>query len=246
MADAGQMNTQGIDAVAARFLARATAGDALIVGLTGSVASGKSTLAGHVARHLSSAGHTSETVSTDGFLFPNSVLEACELTNRKGFPETYDRAAMATAIRAVRSGPARFPGYSHETFDIDPALAREIARPDVLILEGLGLPVPGGPERGAGEPDLLVYLDADIADLETWYVERFVRFWEAAEHDPTSFYARFRHMTLDELKVFALKVWNDINRPNLDNHILPMRDHADIVVKKDAGHAVRIVEDRRA
>ena len=55
-----------------------------------------------------------------------------------------------------------------------------------------------------------------------------------------------KHMTLDELKVFALKVWNDINRPNLDNHILPMRDHADIVVKKDAGHAVRIVEDRRA
>ncbi|RIJ14375.1 type I pantothenate kinase [Henriciella mobilis] len=243
---AGHPAAPGTDVIAGRLAGMASPGSVLVIGLTGSVASGKTTLAGHVARHLSSAGHTSETVSTDGFLFPNSVLEARELTNRKGFPETYDRAAMAAAIRAVRSGPARFPGYSHETFDIDPALAREITRPDVLILEGLGLPVPGGRERGAGEPDLLVYLDADIVDLEAWYVERFVRFWEAAEHDPTSFYARFRHMTLDELKVFALKVWNDINRPNLDNHILPMRDHADIVVKKDPGHAVRIVEDRRA
>ena len=242
----GHPAAPGTDVIAGRLAGMVSSGSVLVIGLTGSVASGKTTLAGQVARHLASAGQKAETVSTDGFLFPNSVLEARELTNRKGFPETYDRDAMATAIKAVRSGPARFPGYSHEIFDIDPALAREIHRPDVLILEGLGLPVPAAAERDAGEPDLLVYLDADIADLEAWYVERFVRFWEAAEHDPASFYARFRHMTLDELKVFALKVWNDINRPNLDNYILPMRDHADIILKKDPGHAVRIVEDRTA
>lgn len=236
----------GTDEIAGRISGLQRAGRALIVGLTGSVASGKSTLAGNMARLLSSGGQRAETVSTDGFLFPNAVLEARELINRKGFPETYDRAAMADAISAVRTGAAVFPAYSHEIFDVDPALAREIASPDVLILEGLGLPAPPGPERGTGEPDVFIYLDAELADIEAWFLARFMRFWHAAGHDPKSFYARFRHMSVPEAEAFAMQVWRDINLPNLEQHILPLREQADIVLKKDAGHGVRIELDRLA
>ena len=89
-------------------------------------------------------------------------------------------------------------------------------------------------------------MDAELEQIETWFLERFLRFWHAAEHDPTSFYAQFRHMSEPELIEFAKSVWAAINLPNLENHILPLRAHADLVVKKDANHAIEISVDRWA
>ena len=237
--------TKGIEAIADRV--REIRGDAsdFIIALTGSVASGKSTLAAHLEQVLE-PGLEVDTVSTDGFLFPTAYLREQGLFQRKGFPETYDRAAMQAAIESVRSGPTDFPGYSHITFDPDPALTRTIHGPDILILEGLGFAPRQARQAAAHEPNLLIYLDAELAHIEAWYVERFLRFWHAAEHDPDSFYAQFRHMSEDELITFAKSVWAGINLPNLQNHILPLRDHADLVIRKDEQHAVVIAEDRWA
>ena len=179
-------------------------------------------------------------VSTDGFLLPNAVLEAQGLLNRKGFPESYDASAMRAALRAIRAGPADFPGYSHTIYDIDPQLARRLDPPDVLIVEGLGL------HEGARAVglDALVYLDADEAHVEAWFTERLIGLWRDAEHDPTSFYARFRHMTEPEALGFAAMVWRTINLPNLRQHISGGRDLADIVVTKGPGHEIVAVTER--
>ncbi|MEE2930432.1 MAG: hypothetical protein VX599_06930 [Pseudomonadota bacterium] len=234
--------TDGIEALADRVRDIHTEQSDLVIALTGSVASGKSTLAGHLEETLEPA-LTVETVSTDGFLFLTEDLRAKGLFEKKGFPETYNYAAMRAAIASVREHPTDFPGYSHITFDPDPALTRTIPPSDIVMLEGLGFR--SRPEKSdASHPDLLIYLDAELEDLEAWFLERFLRFWHAAEHDPTSFYAQFRHMTESELITFAKSVWAGINLPNLQNHILPMRDHADLVVKKDVNHAISIVEDR--
>jgi type I pantothenate kinase len=235
--------TVGIEAVAERLRDIRSSRPDMVVALTGSVASGKSTLARHLEQSLEPALQV-DTVSTDGFLFPTDYLREQGLFQRKGFPETYDRAAMRAAIASVRAAPTDFPGYSHVTFDPDPALTRTINDPDILILEGLGFE-PRASERAAPhEPDLLIYLDADLEHIEAWFLERFLRFWHAAEHDPTSFYAQFRHMSEAELIAFAKTVWAGINLPNLENHILPLREHADLVVKKDAAHAVTLTADR--
>lgn len=210
----------------------------LIVGLTGSVACGKSTLAASLAGLLSQANEV-ETISTDGFLYPNAVLEERGLMMRKGFPESYDRAGMAETIARIRRLPAVFPAHSHVIYDIDPALARTLSPPDILILEGLGFEPPSGGERASGEPDLLIYLDAETAHIETWFLDRFMGFWHAAENDPTSFYQRFRGMSESEAREFArTEVWQKINLPNLEDHILPLRDRADIVVRKQADHSL--------
>lgn len=203
-----------------------------VVGLTGSVAAGKSTLATALKTALEPT-LTVEVVSTDGFLWPNAVLSGRGTLMRKGYPETYDQDGLRTALTALRAGPAVFPGYSHVIYDIDPALSRTVAPPDILILEGLGLA-----DKAAGL-DLLVYLDADEANLEDWFARRFVDFWRAAEHDPTSFYARFRGMTEAEAGAFARGVvWQQMNLPNLREHIILARDAADVVVRKQADHGL--------
>lgn len=235
----------GIEDVAARVAEIKRGRPELVVALTGSVASGKSTFALHLEQALEPA-HKVDTVSTDGFLFTTTYLRENGLFERKGFPDSYDRAALQAAIRSVRERPTEFPGYSHVTFDPDPALTRTIDDPDILILEGVGF-VPRETDPPAPhDPDILIYLDAELADIEDWYIQRFVRLWRAARNDPSSFYAQFLHMDETQLIQFARTVWAGINLPNLENHILPLRDHADLVVKKDAAHAVTIVADRLA
>ncbi|MEZ5967667.1 MAG: hypothetical protein R3C00_01205 [Hyphomonas sp.] len=235
----------GIAALAARLADLRAERTHLIAGLTGSVASGKTTLAAGLADILDDTMQVA-TVSTDGFLYPNDVLAARDLTLRKGFPETYDIASLGRALADLRQGEADFPAYSHVTYDIDPALTRTIERPDIFLIEGLGFRTPSPPPRGTHEPDLLIYLDASEEDLLAWFLERFVRLWNAARTDPKSFYANFLHMSEPELITFATSVWDRINLPNLRENIAPLKEHADIVVLKSRDHAIRIVEDRLA
>jgi type I pantothenate kinase len=206
----------------------------LIVGVTGAVAAGKSTLSATLAAALEADGLSVEIVATDGFLLPNAALEARGIAGRKGFPESYDLGALQAALAGVRTGPVVVPGYSHSRYDVDPSLARTLNPPDVLFVEGLSL------QSGAAALglDLLIYLDADEADLESWFTERLLGLWREAEHDPTSFYARFRHFTEPEARAFAGQVWRMINLPNLREHIVQGRDVADIVVRKGADHRI--------
>lgn len=218
----------------ARRLAGGPAGGVRLIGITGSVAAGKSTLARQLAEAMASL--RVAIVGTDGFLLPNEVLEPRGLLLRKGFPESYDLPLFRQVLAGLRGGGAEVPGYSHTIFDIDPALTRRVAG-DVVLVEGLGF----GALAGEGLLDALVYLDAAEADLEAWYVERFLRFWREAEHDPASFYTRFRGLDEAGTAVVARQVWADINLPNLRDHIAPVRDRADIVVAKDAAHRLTLV-----
>lgn len=226
--------------VAERLAARRPASGTYIIGVTGAVAVGKSVFAAALAEHLATNGARVERVCTDGFLFPNARLAELEILNQKGFPPSYDHTALRAALEGVRAGPTIFPGYSHVTYDIDPALARTLDPPDILIIEGLNLI----PTHGPSLIDSLIYLDAPEPDLQAWYVARFLGLWEAAEHDPASFYARFRQMSRPEVEGLAKTVWEKVNLKNLHDHIAPARDQADLVVRKGPGHEIVAVETR--
>lgn len=232
-----------LEAILRALEPRRPAAGPFVLGVTGAVAAGKSVFAGQLSGALAAMGAKAEIVHTDGFLLTNARLAELGLTDRKGFPESYDHAALAAALAAVRRAPTDFPAYSHITYDIDPALTRRIAPPDVLIIEGLAL---RRPETGpASLLDALIYIDAEEADLESWYVERFLGFWEAAEDDPASFYARFRHMDRTAVTDRARLVWAQVNLKNLREHIVAARPLADLVVRKGPDHAVVAIESPR-
>lgn len=215
-------------------------GETLVAGITGSVAVGKTTLARQLAQALGD-GLDVEIVSTDGFLLPNTVLEPAGLLMRKGFPESYDHQGLAAAISGLKrlaagGPPVLVPAYSHALYDIDPTGARHITAADVVLVEGLGL----APAADGSRPplDLLVYIDAEEADVRRWFVERFIGLWAAAADDPTSFYARFRHLDEAAARAFAVTVWEGVNLPNWQQHIARARDVADLVAKKAGDHGL--------
>jgi type I pantothenate kinase len=218
-----------------------------VVAITGGVAVGKSVLAAELAGAIAAWPRQPvvEVVCTDGFLFDNATLEARGISMRKGFPESYDAAGMRAALSAIRAGPTRFPAYSHTTYDVDPALARMLEPPDVLIVEGLGLQADLGVDAdGRRLVDMLIYLDADEAHIEAWFTARLMGLMAAAADDPASFYARFLGLDAAGRRDFAKRVWEGINLPNLTEHISPARALADLVVRKRADHAIEAITPR--
>jgi type I pantothenate kinase len=178
--------TQGLFKATQRFLGAEDGKVPYIIGVAGSVAVGKSTLSRVMRALLSRWPNTPkvELITTDGFLYPNAVLEAEGLMEKKGFPESYDGTALLRFLHDVKAGTrnVRAPVYSHLTYDVVPGESVVVDRPDILIVEGLNVLLPGRPPRD-GRPtafvsdffDFSVYLHADEADLEHWYIERFQR-----------------------------------------------------------------------
>jgi type I pantothenate kinase len=218
-----------------------------VIGVAGSVAVGKSTVARLLRELLSHWDDTPkvELVPTDGFLLPNTELERRGILDRKGFPESYDRRALLRFVTAVKSGvpEVRAPFYSHERYDIVPDAEVIVRRPDILIIEGLN--VLQAPSRnGLAVSDLFdfgVYVDARTQDIAEWYVRRFQRLQTAAFASPSSYFHRFASLGPQESRETALGYWRSINEPNLRDNILPTRSRATLVLKKAEDHAVHSV-----
>jgi type I pantothenate kinase len=217
-----------------------------VVGIGGSVAVGKSTLAASLHDAIAAWPEHPRVVNlpTDGFLFPNAVLAGRNLSMRKGFPESYDVAALRAALAAVKRGErVALPRYSHVAYDVDPANPLVVEKPDILILDGLHLAqieTPGAPRL----VDTLIYLDAPEAAIEGWFTARLLPLMLAGRDDPKSFYYAFREMDDAGRRAFAARVWQTINLPNLRDHIVKDRAAADLVVGKNPDHGIAAIAAR--
>ena len=209
----------------------------LVVGIGGSVAVGKSTVAADLVAYLATHGVTATVVATDGFLFPNSVLEVRGAIDRKGEPDTYDEDALVAVLGAIRAGVAsvEIPTYSHRSFDV--VAGASVTVGDVVLVEGVNALQP----RLAALHDLSVYLDAPDDVVRRWFVDRFLRHVDEAETDLQSFYRRFLALGSDGRAEMASSVWEMINLPNLARFVAPTRANADLVVTFDATHSVQRV-----
>jgi type I pantothenate kinase len=237
-------------AAQSRFLGDTTAKVPYVIAVAGSVAVGKSTTARLLQTLLAAAPGSPrvDLVTTDGFLWPNAVLEQRGLMARKGFPESYDRRALIRFLADVKSGRGEVsaPVYSHQSYDVLPGQRQVVDRPDVLVLEGLNVLQAGRHDDGRVPEvflsdffDFSVYVDAVETDVQQWYVERFLALRRTAFADTSAYFHRYADLSDEDARATALSIWAAVNGPNLRQNIAPTRSRARLVLQKSADHSVR-------
>ena len=227
-----------------------------VIGVAGSVAVGKSTTARVLQALFARWPNVPKVdlITTDGFLYPNAILEREGLMDKKGFPESYDLPALLRFLSDVKAGrrPARAPIYSHLVYDVIPNQWVEVDRPDILVVEGLNVLQAGRPPKdGKAIPfvsdffDFSVYIDADENVLKSWYVDRFLALRGTAFSDPKSYFRRYAKLTDAEAIETASAIWESINLVNLHENILPTRQRSDLILTKGASHVIEGVALRK-
>ena len=226
-----------------------------VIGVAGSVAVGKSTVARLLRLLLSRWPRTPrvDLITTDGFLYPNAELARRGLMDRKGFPESYNRAALLDFVARIKAGQRSVsaPIYSHVSYDIIEGEQVTVRRPDILIVEGLNVlqPARTGPDIPgvtiSDYFDFQLYVDAATEDIEEWYVDRFLTLRTAAFADPASYFRNYADLPDDEAIATARRLWSAINLPNLLDNIEPTRPRATMVLRKAADHTIQDIYLRK-
>jgi type I pantothenate kinase len=248
--------TQELYQATATFLGSDVAKVPYVIGMAGSVAVGKSTTARILRALLSRWSHHPKVdlVATDGFLYPNQMLEERGLMHRKGFPESYDLRALIQFVAAVKSGlpTIKAPVYSHLRYDIVPDQFQVVDQPDIMIIEGLNVL-----QTWQSEPehtsrvfvsdffDFTIYVDAKMDDIRAWYIERFLTLRDTAFRNPSSYFHRYASLSDRAARQRARAIWQEINATNLLENILPTRERADLILEKGRDHSVQRVKLRK-
>ncbi|UAJ65116.1 type I pantothenate kinase [Candidatus Schneideria nysicola] len=225
-----------------------------IIGITGSVAAGKSTIARILQILLSHRykQRSVELVTTDGFLYSNKILKKRKLMKKKGFPQSYDNQSLLKFISHIKAGyKVSVPIYSHLIYDIVQNNNKVISQPDILLLEGLNILQTNNSIKNRKNLfisdfiDFSIYVDAPQYLLQNWYVERFLQFYQDSFTNPNSYFHNYTNLSRKEARMLANQTWIKINGINLKKNILPTRERANLILSKINDHSVNKVRIRK-
>ena len=227
-----------------------------IIGITGSVAVGKSTTSRVLKALLSCwTDHPNvEIIMTDGFLYSNAQLERRGLMGRKGFPESYDMSHLLRVLNAIKSGKHKvpIPIYSHHYYDIISDVYATIDQPDIVILEGLNILQTFTKTSDHSSIlfvsdflDFSLIVDAKIEIIKNWYIDRVLSFCRGPFKSSDAYFHYLTFLPKKEIVQFAKKIWQEINEINLLENILPFKNRAQLILEKMDNHSVQKVYLRK-
>lgn len=217
-----------------------------IIGVTGSVAVGKSTTSRLLKTLLERINpeYRIYIVSTDNFLKNNARLREENLMERKGFPESYDMQNLISFLVDAKSGTSllEIPVYSHLKYDVLQE-KQEIINPDILILEGLNI-LQIDHSRTANQIyvsdflDFSIFIDANVGFIKQWFIERFFLLMETAFKDKNSYFQKYSQFSRKDALETASKIWDDINGKNYEENIVKTRYRAELIIEKEKDHSI--------
>ena len=222
-----------------------------IIGVTGSVAVGKTTFARVLKEILRNPPYNfvTEVVSTDNFLFSNETLNKNQALHRKGFPESFNYPAIINFLQIAKNyASVEIPIYSHQTYDITDQ-TQTIPPTQILIIEGINI-LQHPPHIVSDSQqeiirdylDFSIYLDAEEETIKQWYTSRFLKYCEKASSSDESFFAQFKNLTQNQATELAANIWETINSPNLHNHIGPSIEFANLILSKEKDHSINYLQ----
>ncbi len=226
-----------------------------VIGIAGSVAVGKSTMARilKILLQRSVKGRVVDLVTTDGFLYPNATLEENGRMHRKGFPDSYDINALLKFLSELKKSVKniKVPLYSHNLYDVLKNEHQIVNCPEIIIIEGVNvLQVYKLKKENQQLPfvsdffDFSIYIDAQISDIEQWYVQRFMKLRETAFLQEGAYFRKYAKLSVEESLEKAKFLWKNINLKNLNENIAPSKRRANLVFYKGNNHLVKTVSLR--
>lgn len=131
-----------LERVAALADAAVRDGRRRVLGVAGPPGAGKTTLVESVVDAAGADAHLAGRlahVPMDGFHLTDALLEQLGRRDRKGAPDTFDTAAYAALLAAVRASPRRVvtaPAFDHRVGEPQPRALRVPWSADVVLTEG--------------------------------------------------------------------------------------------------------------
>jgi len=72
-----------------------------------------------------------------------------------------------------------------------------------------------------------------------------LRLREEALEDRSAYFHRFAELSVEQATEMALRVWDEIDHPNLIENIEPTRDRARLILDKGKDHSVKSIRLRK-
>lgn len=214
-----------------------------VIGVSGGVAAGKSTVARLLAELLSkhNPDWNVDLITTDGYILPKKELLAQDIMSKKGFPESYESNTLIQHLKSIKDGE-QVPTYtySHLTYDRLKDDFHYVDQPDILIIEGVNIfQVHGHAEQLVSDYiDYKIFLDVSLDLMKSWYIQRFLKLQESAFQKPESHFYHYKNLSRDEAIKLATQLWTNINEPNVINNIYPTKSRADLILHKAENHTI--------
>jgi type I pantothenate kinase len=217
-----------------------------LVGFNGSVASGKSYMADSCYTRLKECGFSVVILSTDNFIYPNRELLKKRLMHRKGFPESYNISKLMTVLEKLKKGKAvSIPVYDQAISDISDKKHKIKANTDIIIIEGINILDPYPHPNDALISDYLnysIYIDAPEEYIKKWFYERLKR--KKTQWKKQGIRKKLTRKNGRQFRKWAMDIWKNVNKLNLDEYILPFKERANLIIYKNKDHKIKEIAVR--